>query len=71
MLLVQSFSSPDDSSFSDYECFGEQLGVDAKRNGLVAAGQRGGVELWLAWLSAPASTDAAIRAKARQPEGQE
>ena len=70
MLLVQSFASPDDSSFNDYQCFGEQLGVDARRDELVMAGQRGGVELWLGWLSAPASTDVAVRADARRPDGE-
>jgi hypothetical protein len=50
IMLVHSFS-PASSWFADYAAFAAILGVTAKVNCVHSAGNRGGVELYLAWVA--------------------
>lgn len=50
LLLVHSFS-PHPDGFSDFSHFAEQLEAEVADNQVAPAGRRGGVDLWLAWVS--------------------
>ncbi len=61
IFLVQSFAD-DPVSLSDYIYWARQLGVVAGENKVVSAGARGGIHLWLAWVTCEPCDDQTLRA---------
>ena len=60
VMCVQSFGDkPGDKpiGFTDFAAFVSLFGASAVRNGLVLAGNIGGVTLYLGWADCPVSTD--------------
>lgn len=61
VFLVQSFVA-DTESFGDFDCFAQQLGTRATEDAIAYIGERGGVELWMGWLSSKPADEHAVRA---------
>lgn len=60
IFLVQSFSQ-DEESLRDYVAFGRRLGVNLAENTLLVAGEYGGIQLWIGWLSSATADEATLR----------
>ena len=54
VMLVQSFTS-DPESMAAYAHFGRLLGAEAGENAAIGCGSRGGVDLFIGWVSSPRS----------------
>lgn len=60
LFLVHAFGDNSDS-LSDFEEWASALGVRGAENQLTRVGQRGGVDLWIGWVSSHPADDDTIR----------
>ncbi|MDB4906279.1 MAG: hypothetical protein JWO05_1063 [Gemmatimonadetes bacterium] len=65
LFLVHAFERMPEinrSSHDDYSIWRRALGIDASHAGLQCAGTFDGIELWMAWVSAPTADERTVRA---------